>query len=298
MEKRKKLAWYTLVVGVAVITAVGIVTAGDYDAAVIGPLGVASLLVLVCAIASGSFGFSALAACVLLGVSWLLAAFLAAGWRSEDLIAVALIHFFVAACAIPIGGLTGLVRRRRRKAIEQLADKGDAAPAQLRMNLSYYFLPFLIGGVAAWPLSLIGAIGLLAEGPKGEVLNFALISVAPGLVASAALLVFLYRAWKALPAEFRRTSPGKAVGFLFIPFFNMYWVFQAFWGLARDLNSAARRLNGGVRVSEGVPLAACILMLVSAIPFVGLVTGMAVFILLLIFMWQLSWAVNSLRVGP
>jgi len=31
-----------------------------------------------------------------------------------------------------------------------------------------------------------------------------------------------YQMWQAVPERFRRTTPGKAVGFLFIPFFNFY----------------------------------------------------------------------------
>ena len=47
-----------------------------------------------------------------------------------------------------------------------------------------------------------------------------------------------YKCWKAVPKEIARTTPGKAVGFLFIPFFNFYWAFVSYQGLAEDLNCA------------------------------------------------------------
>jgi hypothetical protein len=48
--------------------------------------------------------------------------------------------------------------------------------------------------------------------------------------------VLIYKLWKVVEDGYASTTPGKAVGFLFIPFFNYYWFFRAFWGLAKDLN--------------------------------------------------------------
>ena len=52
----------------------------------------------------------------------------------------------------------------------------------------------------------------------------------------AVLLAFVYKAWKAIQDGQARTSAGKAAGFLLIPFFNIYWLFQAIWGFAKDYN--------------------------------------------------------------
>ena len=66
----------------------------------------------------------------------------------------------------------------------------------------------------------------------------------PGLVgcavgvASAVLWAMLhYRCWKALPARYRATTPGKAVGLLFVPLFNLYWGFISFPKLAGGFNA-------------------------------------------------------------
>ena len=57
----------------------------------------------------------------------------------------------------------------------------------------------------------------------------------------AALLLF--RCWKALPEAHRKTTPGKAVGFLFIPFFNFHWVFVSFPALAKGYYSYGKQVN-------------------------------------------------------
>lgn len=51
--------------------------------------------------------------------------------------------------------------------------------------------------------------------------------------------------WKALPPELRATTPGKAVGFMFIPLFNLYWVFVSYPKLAEGIIRWQKR--------EGIP---------------------------------------------
>jgi hypothetical protein len=48
--------------------------------------------------------------------------------------------------------------------------------------------------------------------------------------------VLLFNFWRIDQDGAASTTPGKAVGFLFIPFFNIYWVFRAYTGLALDQN--------------------------------------------------------------
>lgn len=76
------------------------------------------------------------------------------------------------------------------------------------------------------------------------------------------MYMYLYRAWLCLqPGGFARTTPGVAIGFLFIPFFNLYWIFQAFLGLAKDWNKTVNTysdLKSAPRMPEGVFLTFCI----------------------------------------
>ena len=79
--------------------------------------------------------------------------------------------------------------------------------------------------------------------------------------ASVLIYIYLYRAWRLLQPGNVRTTPGKAIGFMFIPFFNVYWVFVLFVGLANDWNrvmAAHPNLQQGPRLNSGLALAFCI----------------------------------------
>src|SRR5207244_3381658 len=62
--------------------------------------------------------------------------------------------------------------------------------------------------------------------------------------------------------------------FLFIPFFGIYWIFQVFWGFAKDCNAYIERHSiNAKRLPEGLFLACPILLLLSALPFVGIASA-------------------------
>jgi len=48
--------------------------------------------------------------------------------------------------------------------------------------------------------------------------------------------ILLYRFWQVNQDGRASTTPGRAVGFMFIPFFNLYWCFRAYPGLSLDQN--------------------------------------------------------------
>jgi TRAP-type C4-dicarboxylate transport system permease small subunit len=64
-----------------------------------------------------------------------------------------------------------------------------------------------------------------------------LFSIAGGIL----LFVFVYKLWKMIQDGYASTTPGKAIGFLFIPFFNYYWIFRAVFGLSTDMNAFINR---------------------------------------------------------
>lgn len=92
---------------------------------------------------------------------------------------------------------------------------------------------------------------------------------AAGLITWA---IFHYHLWRLLPTQFAETTPGKAVGFLFIPFFNFYWVFRSFLGVNRGLNRLAEVHNlPQPRANVGLATAAAVFFVVSgAFGLVGL----------------------------
>ena len=111
--------------------------------------------------------------------------------------------------------------------------------------------------------------------------------------------ILLYKMWSALQAGPVRVRPGKAVGLLFIPFYNFYWVFQAILGWAQDYNAfIAQRGIDGPQAPEGLAKTICILALVGAVPCIGLLVLPVVFILALVFDSKAIDCVNALALVP
>lgn len=81
-------------------------------------------------------------------------------------------------------------------------------------------------------------------------------------------MIVLHRAWRTVQFGGARTTPGKAVGFLFIPFFKFYWLFVAYLGLAKDWNRTHNthpNLVGAPALSEGLTLTYCIITLIHKV---------------------------------
>lgn len=58
-----------------------------------------------------------------------------------------------------------------------------------------------------------------------------ILSALPSLIASS---ILHFKCWATIPRGIARTTPGLAVGLLFVPFFNFYWCFVSYAGLAED----------------------------------------------------------------
>ena len=117
------------------------------------------------------------------------------------------------------------------------------------------------------------------------------------IVAWIIALVHLHRAWFILQSGRPRTSPGKAVGFMFIPFFNIYWIFVCYHGWSQDWNrikSSHSNLAQMPSVSEGLFLAGPICTIASIVPIVGLVVAVAYPILFLIMHAKICSVVNAM----
>lgn len=101
--------------------------------------------------------------------------------------------------------------------------------------------------------------------------------------------LIIFQCWKAINSKSSPTTPSKAVGFLFIPVFSLYWQFVAIYGLAKEMNRHAkrRRIDEG-RVNEALALSYCIVTCTYIIPVLNSLTVIAGFILWIILL-------NSLR---
>lgn len=95
------------------------------------------------------------------------------------------------------------------------------------------------------------------------------------LVQMIYTFVILWKMWSSIQDGQARTTPGKAIGFLFIPFFNVYWIFQVWGGFPRDYNNYVDRRGLAVpHLSSGILTTYPVLILLTAIPFLGIVVAL------------------------
>ena len=112
--------------------------------------------------------------------------------------------------------------------------------------------------------------------------------------------IFLYKAWLSIQKKRKGITPGVAVGFLFIPFLNFFWVFKAVWGFAKDYNLYASEIGVQFRLKEWLFLTSCITFIIYlVVSFVTLPTvGSILFIIQSIIFIKVTWdicdAVNNL----
>jgi hypothetical protein len=174
------------------------------------------------------------------------------------------------------------------------------------------FLGCIIGGEAVGMLLMfVGLVlfivaGVMAAASDGDMssVNWGLVGAGVVLFIVAMMFTFLaaifgyillYRSWKAIQDGQPRTTPGKAIGFLFIPFFNFYWIFIAYWGWAKDFNAyVASRGLAVPKVQEGLFLAFPILVLCSAVPYLGSLAGLAVIVVYIMLCNAMINSVNGL----
>ncbi len=137
-------------------------------------------------------------------------------------------------------------------------------PVPTKASLGLLLGPLISGAVLA---VLAARVVLTAPSSQSFVSrlleNFFLCFSACALLIWALVLIclYLYRAWRLIQLGNVRTTPGKAIGFWFIPGFGFYWFFVLFVGLANDWNrvmAAHPNLQQGPRLNSGLALAFCI----------------------------------------
>jgi hypothetical protein len=112
-------------------------------------------------------------------------------------------------------------------------------PAVVRPSFTLFIILY---GMA---LVLFIGIGIWAD-PESEQTTpaeavVAWVFIATTVWALVLHMMYLYRAWSVIQDGSARTTPGKAVGFLFIPLFQAYWVFPCYYGLAEDYETFNRK---------------------------------------------------------
>lgn len=142
----------------------------------------------------------------------------------------------------------------------------------------------------------VGILGLLFFGIGWLFWPLLFLGIPLTIFFFIVLCMFVYNSWTAIQDGHARSGPCKALGFLFIPFFNLYWIFQAFWGFSKDYNAYVARhgFQAAAKLPEGLFLAFCILILVSLIPFLDIATGIAGFVIFAVIINIVCDAVNVL----
>jgi hypothetical protein len=150
------------------------------------------------------------------------------------------------------------------------------------LGLVFGGILILFGADRTWPAGMIGGVALASIG----YLQF--------MVAHIVIMFYiLYRMWDSIQ-DGVSTSTGKAIGYLFIPVFSVYWVFKAWNGFPTEYNQYLERHQLNVSpINSSVYLMVPIFILLSVfiLPFLALP---------FIFMSLISRAsddVNQLRQG-
>ncbi|MBI4851497.1 MAG: DUF4328 domain-containing protein [Acidobacteria bacterium] len=156
--------------------------------------------------------------------------------------------------------------------------KGDYS-GSIQQPGSALAISYAILGTLTWLISLPVYILFMAltldgrlSGGDEEVLAVTFVlTILMAIPTGILFLIWLYKTWEAVPERYRSTSPGKALGFLFIPFFNMYWIFRAFPGLSKSIEKAHRAINPSSAGSGGfvVGMIACV---INFIPFLNILS--------------------------
>jgi hypothetical protein len=131
--------------------------------------------------------------------------------------------------SVPQGGVTSLV---------DSAPVDSSVPPQTR-EIHKSLRPVSVAGNVLAAL-FAGYVWILFSGQARDTYEFMLTL---GIVVTNILFLrMLYKAWAALPSSRARTTPGKAVGYLFIPFYHLYWGWKVIPGFANDYNQVMRQI--------------------------------------------------------
>lgn len=140
----------------------------------------------------------------------------------------------------------------------------------------------VVSTFAAVATTLVMVFSIASDQGEFPLVPFLLVMSMHALIIPAAIVSLvmicklLYRSWNQIQDGQARTTPDIAVGFLFIPYFNLYWIFVAAWGLSKDLACyLEEREITGDRVNTNIVLAACITTCATMLPIINIVVLLA-----------------------
>ena len=126
------------------------------------------------------------------------------------------------------------------------------------INKAFYMLVFIVAGVLT---ALVFALAVLTCN-----INIIYFVVPIILFANVVGLVLHYKLWKAIQDPYSIVTPGKAVGYLFVPFYNIYWLFRSIYGFAVEHNDyIQRREIETKKLPSPIYLLQCVLVICMAV---------------------------------
>lgn len=168
---------------------------------------------------------------------------------------------------------------------------GYGRPERLSIALALVFQCIFMGG------TLLQAIAGM-DGDEAAAAGVAVLFLVPAILCAIFSAILHYKCWAAMPEGFARMTPGKAVGYLFIPCFNLFWVFPTFGGLGSDCAALARAKGlrghdglGGLGVAFAVVV--CVELALGWVPGLGLLLSIAEFILWILFYQGVTKLLNN-----
>lgn len=144
-----------------------------------------------------------------------------------------------------------------------------------KANKNFYVGVFLAGSLGHWIICQIVRVLSMAY-PEMRIFQMLMRPASILIILSAVVtFILIYKMWAAIQGRGARTTAGKALGFLFIPFFNFYWYFQVYWGWTKDYNRIRESEDVQLPVMpEGIALAVCVLPILSmCLVFARLIVG-------------------------
>lgn len=168
------------------------------------------------------------------------------------------------------------------------------------MNKKVYLGVYLASFLLACAAIIAGLVFALTFDEQHPVM--AVVRVVTGIgvlqflvVAIIYPFVLLAKMWGSIQDENARTTPAKAIGFLFIPFFNLYWIFNVWNGFPTDYNNyVARRGLSVPQLSQGIYVVYPILVILTLVPVLGILSAAATLFVLPILAAATCDAVNKL----
>lgn len=161
---------------------------------------------------------------------------------------------------------------------------------------------FMRSIIISWIFIVILSIATVAANLKNSdgKLFLILLLIGFSLYLTLLFIKIWYKSWDSIQDGHARTTPKKAIGYSFIPIFNLYWMYQLTWGFAKDFNSYLERHNLSTnKLSEGLFITFATLSILnvflSYLPIIGQIFLLIEIILSIVVVNYLCDAINSIR---